>query len=401
MNLSFYDPNPPVNDYLAIMYFGELRKFCADKGIPVEEIEDLMTVKNSTVLVNASHLIEGVIPRLKENGNTVISFDINDNTYFTDVVPEDDMVLIDLIFKVAGLQKTESSYELVIDDDLNYIRKKFKFRDGNWGRYFDVLESGRIRPLPHVPWGPVIADEVSWEERSQRSPVLLRGSHQYLRVHLYLHLLMNGLVDKRSMFPGSMYIHQFCDVCKATFKKHGRLTYENLTDSPCRLDRWRGDVNQSEWNNGCLPRYFDLATMFEEKHGGMNFKMIEDALDGMWTNGWQNTILNRYLFYADHKWVFSIYTPPRFWEAAGSGTVNFINQRTRDQEQFPKIEEYVHYVPYKDDYSDLSKVRDITKSEFEYISNNALKLYSTWIKPARYRVSDNLLQHIVDEISNA
>jgi len=394
MKLSFYDPAPPKNDYLAIIYLREIRKFCIDKGIPIEDISDLITVKNSTILLNATWLEPGVIIRLKENGNILIAFDINDNTYFTDCVPEEEVLHIDLIFKIAGLQKTKESYEMIIDNDLNYSMEKQKFRGGNWGKYFEVVDADKIRPLPHPPWKPIITDAVSWEDRNKF--VLLRGSHQYLRVHLYLQLLKRGLVDGNSMFPSSEYIHQYCDGCKKAYKDHGRITYANLTDTPCRLHQW--EPGGGHWNNSCVPRYFDMARMFNDKYGGIDFDLIEKAFDGRWLNDWLNTILNRYLFCADFKWIFSIYTPPRFWEAASARTINLVSKRINDQEMFPKVEENVHYFTYKEDFSDLEEVRDLTKEQFEFITHNCFELYNIWIKPGKYRVAENLLQYIIDEI---
>jgi len=400
MKLSFYDPEPFKNDYLSIVYLIELRKFCVDNGISIEDIQDLMTVRNSIVLVHFAYLENGVITRLKENGNTIISFDINDHTYFTDCVSHDEIMQIDRIFKIAGIQKTESSYEVQIDDDLNYSRKKMTFRGGNYGKYFDVVAADKMRPLPHAPWNPVVSDPVPWQDRNKL--VLLRGSHQYLRVHLFLHLVKNGLVDQMSMFPASMYTHQYCDGCVQAYKDHGRITYENMTDTPCRLKYWKGNFmdDADAWNNKCVPRYLDLAKMFHEKHGGFDVYLFERAFDAQWSTDWMNTILNRYLFYADFKWIFSIYTPPRFWEAAGAGTINLVTERLIDQEQFPKIEKDVHYLTFKEDFSDLNSVRDVTREQFEEISNNCLDLYNTWIKPERYGISENLLKHIMEEIEN-
>ena len=397
MKLSFYDPAPSKNDYLTVIYLREICKFCMDNGIPVEDVSDLMTVKNLTVILNASWLEPGVITRLKENGNTLVTFDINDNTYFTDCVPEDEVLSIDLIFKVAGLQKTKESYEMVIDDDLNYSREKQKFRNENWGKYFEAVFNNKIRPLPHPPWGPIVADNIPWEDRNKLA--LVRGGHHYLRVHLYLQLLKRGMVDGDSMFPSSMYAHQYCDGCKKAFQDQGRITYANLTDTPCRLRKWK--PGGGEWNNSCVPRYLDMARMFDDKYGGIDFNLVEEAFNGHFVNDWLNTILNRYLFYADFKWIYSIYTPPRFWEAAGARTINLVSERLNDQELFPKIEENVHYFTYKEDFSDLDRVRDLTKEQFEFITHNCFELYDHWFKPDRYRVSSNLLQYIIDEIGES
>ncbi len=398
MKLSFYDPNPVKNDYLTIMYLRELRKYCVDKGILIEDIDDLMTVRNRTVLLNANHLVTNVITILKENGNKIISFDINDNTYFTDCVPEDEVLDIDLIFKISGVQKTEESNELFVDDDLNYTMKKIKFRGGSWGKYFEATALDKVLPLPHPPWLPIEVDPVGWQDR--QNLVLLRGSHQYLRVLLYFQLMKKGVLAlDNSMFPGSMYVQQFCDGCKELFKEHGRITFANMNDTPCRTTNWSEGGGQ--WNNSCLPRYFDMAKAVDEKNSGLpfDFNAIEKAFDGAWVVGWLNTILNRYVFNADYKWIFSIYAPPRFWEAAGVGTINLVSERINDQVHFPAMREGEHYITYKEDFSNLADI-NVSQGEFEFISNNCLDLYNQWFKPGEYKISENLLQHIVNEIAN-
>uniref|UniRef100_A0A6M3LAD1 Uncharacterized protein n=1 Tax=viral metagenome TaxID=1070528 RepID=A0A6M3LAD1_9ZZZZ len=399
MKLSFYDPQPYRNDYLSIVYLKELRKYCVDKGILIEDIEDPLAVRNATILLNANWLEAGVITRLKENGNKIISFDINDNTYFTDCVPEDELLEIDRIFKVSGIQLTGESNELFVDNDLNYRMEKIKFRGGSWGKYFEAVALDKVRPLPHPPWMPIISEHVSWQDRHKS--VLLRGSHQYLRVLLFFQLIKKGLLalDGNSMFPASMYIHQFCDGCKAIFKQHGRITLGNMTDTPCRNNNWSEGGGQ--WNNSCIPRYLDMAVAVNAKNDGVpfDFNLIEKAFDGRWETDWLDRIANRYLFNADYKWIFSIYAPPRFWESAGAGTINLVSERINDQEHFPAMKDGEHYVTYKEDFSNLGAV-SVSREEFEFITNNCLGLYNQWIKPELYKVSKNLLQHIIDNIEN-
>jgi len=412
MKLSFYDPEPFRNDYLSIMYFGELKKYSLMRGIDTEVVEDL-NIKNSTILLNGRYLSPDTIIRLKEDDNFIVAFDINDNTFFTDV---DDaygtstaVMHIDLMFKVAGLQRTLQSYDPFIDDDLNYSRKKVPFRGGNWGSYFDFLDSGRMKSLPYPPWYPIHVDQVPWEKRNGLT--LLRGSHQYQRAHLFFHLLKAGLIDKNTKFQGEAYVFQYCDDCKMAFKKHGRMTYDYLESHPdmyCRLKNWKGGsglpyrfMGNPEWNNSCLPRYMDMAVMFQEKHGGLDMSMVEDAFNGIFQPIWMNEILNRYSFYADIKWIYSIYEPPRFWEAACAYTINLVPERTRDQDTFPQLLPDEHYVTYKEDFSDLKEVTNITKEKFCHITNNCYDLYNKWIRPEDYALSTNLLQHILNEIEGA
>lgn len=119
-------------------------------------------------------------------------------------------------------------------------------------------------------------------------------------------------------------------------------------------------------------------------------------------NSWRNKILNRYLLFADFKWIFSIYAPPRFWEGAEAHTVNLVPERMNDQEFFPVIQEDVHYVTFKEDFSNLKEVCSISQEKFEFVTHNCFELYKKWIqKKEDYRVSPSLLAHILQEIEQA
>jgi hypothetical protein len=381
------------------MYFNELKKFCSDNNITVEDIPDLNVVKNSIVLTNGHWLTKGVIPDLKNNGNTIVSFDINDHSSFISTIPDDEIMAIDLIFKVAGIQKPVNSFEMMIDDNLNYTRERQPFIGGNHAKYFEVINSGKVRALPHIPWGPTATEKVGFHDRKKL--VVVRGGHHYQRVHLLLNLLSKRLADQSSMFVGSMYVHQYCDGCKQAFKSHGRIKYSNLTDTPCRLKYWTsGFSGNGSWNNQCIPRYLDLAKLFNEKHGGLDFDMIEKVFDGMFVPNWLHSILSRYVFYADIKWIYSIYAPPRFWEAAGARTINLVPERMNDQDHFPPMQVNEHYLTYREDFSDLQEVIEGLNQEwFELITESCFDLYDKWIRPGRYRASERLFRHIVEEIN--
>ena len=49
-----------------------------------------------------------------------------------------------------------------------------------------------------------------------------------------------------------------------------------------------------------------------------------DTLNGEKTNFSQKD----YILYGDFKWIYSIYAPPRFWEAAQTKTINLVNAIT-------------------------------------------------------------------------
>ena len=410
MTLSFFD-KPIKNDYFTLMYRAELCKYCKRIGVQTNDIDDLMTVQNAIVLTLGENLTPEVIVRIKENNNFLVVFDINDNSVLTHTYGAfDEVLLIDLIFKIAGIQTTQESYEMHIDHELNYTRRKKRFQEGAWGKYFDMVAANKVRSLPYPPWDLTTVDIAPWEERNKLA--LIRGGHHYQRVHLFLHLLSLGMLDESSLFPAREYAFQFCEDCKNIFKKSdfqdGKVTFERLKKYPnisCRLKNWKYDfnVNCGLWNNSCVSRYYDLAELFRNKYGGFELSAVERAFSGAFTNNsWRNKILNRYLLFADFKWIFSIYAPPRFWEGAEACTVNLVPERTNDQEFFPEIQEDVHYITYKEDFSNLEEACGVDQEKFEFITNNCFELYNTWIaRQDDYRVSPNLLQHILDEIEQA
>ena len=145
-----------------------------------------------------------------------------------------------------------------------------------------------------------------------------------------------------------------------------------------------------------------MAVIFNEKYGGVDIDLVQNIFNGKFITNWFDTILNRYMFYADMKWIFSIYTPPRFWEAAGAHTINLSPERLNDQEQFPAIKDGVHYLSYKEDFSNIKEVIEgITQEQFEFITQNCFAIYKEWILPNKYSISDKLLQYIIDGIERS
>jgi hypothetical protein len=129
---------------------------------------------------------------------------------------------------------------------------------------------------------------------------------------------------------------------------------------------------------------------------------VEKALNGRVLSVIQfYTILSTYLFYADYKWIFSVYAPPRFWEAAQAKVINVVPRRTNDQSYFPEMKEGDHYITFDEDFSDLDNLKDIKKEKFEHITNETKALYDKWIHGTQYGISENLIKHILEEIENA
>lgn len=404
MSVVFYDPKPVRNEYFTLMYLNDLCRLYREEHIEIGEINDLWSVENLVVITLGDHLTPELIVRIKENNNFLVVFDINDNSALTHTYgSSDEALLIDLIFKVSGIQKTKDSYETWIDNDLNYTRKKVVFQGGNWGKYFDLVDAGKIRSLPYPLWDTNKVDNIPWENRHKLA--LVRGGHHYYRVHLFLHLLLLGFVDGSSVFPASEYRNQFCTDCQKAFNEEGWVSFEYVKNHPemlCRLKNWEYDfnVNGGHWNNSCIPRYYDLASLFHAKHGGFDLGSVEQAFKGAFDNtAWKNEIMNRYILYADCKWIFSIYAPPRFWEAAEAHIINLVPERMNDQSFFPELKEGVHYITYKEDFSNLWEVCSIGKAKFEYITQNCYELYDEYIVGRDgYRTSKNLLSWILQQI---
>ena len=410
MKISIYDPQPYKFPWLSNIYLNSIRSYREALGQPLTEIEDVNAVKNSVVIICSDYLAPDLIVRLKENHNFIVDFDINDNTDVTYTYRyADEMNLIDLIFSVSGVQKETHSFDSFVREDLSYTRVKTQFVTNKF--YFPMVAEGRILPLPHVPY--TCHDRVQvipYENR--RKKAIVRGGHHYFRVHLALNLLSRGLLDGNSGFPGKMYRHQYCDECKEAFRTQKKMTYAYINehpDMPCRLKNWPHGLSKQvgHWNNSCLPRYFDLAAMYSKKYGlgGYGLDTIEEIFHTSFVAEpvWIGRVLNEAIVFADHKWVFSINIPPRFWEAAMAGTIAMFAERTNDQEYFPSMKDGEHYLTYKEDFSDLEKIGDITREQFDMITRNAGELYDKWIKPtsAARKISDNLTVHILTEIERA
>ena len=105
--------------------------------------------------------------------------------------------------------------------------------------------------------------------------------------------------------------------------------------------------------------------------------------------------------YADMKWIFSIYAPPRFWEAAAAHTVNYVPCRTGDQDHFPAMTLGEHYLIYNESFSDLDRVLDLPESTYQRIADNTYGLYDKWIKNGgEHMLSNNLMDHIMGKIED-
>jgi hypothetical protein len=358
----------------------------------------LKKYRNETILIDAESLTPEMIVLLKENQNRIVAFDINDNSVFCYSYSDSPAILdVDMIFKVAGIQKTNHSYETMIDENCEYglISKRF-MSPVNWVYYRSLKEENRIHPLPYVLWENYNVPNTPY---SHRSPlVLVRGGHHYNRVHLLFNLMKFNLVDSNSVFNTRGYIGQYCDVCRDTFL-NGRMTYDSVVSHPssCRLVRpfpMEYFQSRGDWNNSCPSRYFEMAEIM-----GLDRGRVEDALNGSYVGITDYyDILNKYLMYADLKWIFSIYAPPRFWEAAAAHTINLVPIRTNDQDYFPEMIDQEHYLTFSEDFEDLDLVSEVYEKSYQRIVDNTYDLYDRWIKSGQYMLSTNLMDHIMSKI---
>lgn len=387
---------PTKNDYLRIVYFESLLAYRSD----IKRIDSLDGIKNETILIDAEHLTPSIISKLKNEGNRICAADINDNSVFCYSYSDSLSILdVDMVFKVAGIQKTNHSMNTVISNDCSYsLQPKQFMSEDNWNVYETLKSLNRIHSLPYVLWENYEVPNIPYKDRKKL--VLVRGGHHYLRVHLLFNLIKKGLVDQNSLFNTRGYLHQYCDPCKKILTE-GSMTIDKIREKPSACS-FPVDLDfppeyfqdRGDWNNGCPTRYFEMAEIMDVDRG-----MVENALNGSYAHmSDYYDILNKYTLYADLKWIFSIYAPPRFWEAATAHTVNLVPRRTNDQDYFPKMIEGEHYITFSEDFSDLSTIWDFNVNDYLAISENCYSLYDHWIKAGQFKLSVNLMNHIMAKI---
>lgn len=407
--LALYDPHPPRNDYLSRIYFDSIQNYSNDHGYRIPQISSLTDVRDCTVLIHGDYLTPEMILRLKENGNKIVSFDINDSSWLMGSYRgKPECTAIDLIYKVAGIQKKNVCQDYRIDSDFNFSLVDVPFEsEANWKIYSQMAESGILRSLPYVPWqhyepGPL----KPFSERSGK--IICRGGNHFARFMVFLHLMMHGKADNLCSFVTEPYFSdtmnpdfRYCDSCRAEHKQHGKSRDMMVLDnSQCKSPApWFGNLdfsNPNLWNNRCPRSFFWLADKFNDRYGAKDVPFVERVLNGSFEDPETFTkALSQATGYTDLKWIYSIYAPPRFWEAANTGTVNFLPARTNDQTYFPHIEEGKHYLTFREDFRDFRP--EISEAEFVKIITNCRDIYEAWIKPGKYKIHENLVKKIFEE----
>lgn len=419
MRLSIYDPSPPCNEYATRMFLGPLRSYCADHGIETVLLDDPETVHDAIVVIVGDRLSHERIARIKENGNKLIVFDINDSSYISttygasSLVPE-----IDLIFKISGVPNKNTTLEPSIGANFNIASSEVKYLpDDEWEK-FQALRP-KIKPLPYVLWTPLAPAHYSPAPASERTgKVLVGGGSHFWRVILFFKLVQKGLNDPASQFATDAYFvdsmtpqFRYCDTCRAEKKAIGRTPYNAVRDpSQCASPgAWgkpedivggpgTGKSPFGHFNNSCPAAFFWWAKQYEHHSGPLN-DSIERALNGRFRPAEDFlSSLCRASYYADYKPLNTIYAPPRFWEAASVGTVNLYPKRTADQDHWPHMEADVHYLTFPEDMSSFEFPDDIRWGE---VSRAAYDLYENKIRGTRYPIATALLKHIFSNIEEA
>lgn len=416
-NSVIYDPSPVKNDYLTPLYFESLYGYMRERGIQVDFLtEGLLGIRDKNILINAQHLTPEIITKLKNSGNSIFSFDINDSSWPCDTYSHNDaMEDINVIFKVSGIQDTQVSENIVVNDDFTYSTTPKVFLEGeHWERFDRMNKAGRLLSLPY---GLLNSNSLNrmppYEERSKTC--LIRGGNHYLRFNLFLNLLRQGLMGLNSGFLTSDYFEEgmnpqfrYCDDCRSVKRSTGKVSINdyaarrpwNCNRAGCDLIEAKNNLNDCNFfNNRCVPLFYWITEQFEKTHGPVDKSLVENALNSRRVSETDLMIqLALSLFYGDFKWIFSIYAPPRFWEAARTKTISLVPAFTKDQTHFPEIKENEHYIAYSQDFSDINKLINVTKEQYDHITNNCFSLYNEYIKGDRYKIGYKLMDHIISKI---
>lgn len=417
MKIAIYDPEPLANSYLTIKYFEPLLKYGKDNGRDISKIDSFDNVKNSSVLAESRFYTPEIIVRLKNNGNKVILFDINDSSYINQITKLGD---IDLIFKFSGIQQTRESNELRISDQFEYsVQERYFMPDeAEWNMYVLLRDTDRLVSMPYAPFYHCDVEHIPYENKKKKA--VIRGGNHYIRYHLFLMLLKHGLINKDSAFTTSVYFTKqmdkfriFCPDCRDAFEKYGKLSYDYYKSRPrwgCNNPFMDWQVEELEdgffqnsqthrWNNRCVPSFYRLTQEFEKYHGAVNWALVENALSSDFLKDKDfYEVIKLNLLYGDYKWLFSVDIPPRFWQGVNAKTINLLPAWTKNQKQFPELKDGEHYISFNEDLSGLESIADITKEQHDHITNNCFELYNKYIKCDKYLAATGLMDYVFENL---
>ncbi len=408
MRLQIYDPRLK-HDYVSKMYFDPMLEFAQDNGMDVQRASNLVPTTGVGMICDADYLTPQVILHFKENDCQLFGFSCIDSAYLPEVLRySPDMLMVNRLFMVSGVPAKNFSNATLIDGQFNIATEKRKYLpDDAWSNFDFMRERGAIQSLPYLIWNRIpIPQRRSFEDL--RPSILFRGGAHFLRVIAFFMALKNGCADEESGFWLRDYFREdmnpqfrYCDECRREFAFHGMYPLGVGTGDECKsIAKWGDELDLSNpgvWNNRCPKSYYWLAEQFAARHGAIDMDKLCRAMNFESAPEEQHRrTVGSTRFYADCKWEFSIYAAQRFWEAASVGTINLLPRRANDQDYFPAMRDGEHYMTFSDDLSDVSA--DISKEQFEHVSENAYQLWKKWIKPDKYITNTNLLQHIFDTI---
>lgn len=400
--IAIYEPHPPENLYLSSIFYPSL----VETGKAEIIWEGLHLLKNRIVIINSNLLNATHIDTLKGNGCRIVVFDINDHSTITHTYRYSGKIKdIDLIFKVAGLQMVQTSKELRIKLPWSYETFDLPFcGDEEWKEYCFMRDTGRMLSLPYVPWDATYCTDIKLPKINK---ILVRGGNHFLRYIMFLHMVHSSLVDDNSGFFASCY--PACPRCR----KAGHIPYGGYKDWFVGCDykdlEWSKGTpphlfneGRGAWNNKCIPSFYALADIFQEAFGLIDMNLVDKALHKSFIGDYSfYDMLSNYAFFADYKWIHSIYAPPRFWQAVMCGSVNIISNRAGDQVNFPPLIAGEHYLTFEEDFSDISKFSNFDMSEWMRIAKNAMDAFREYIyTPTRHSLSRKLSGYIIEKIDS-
>lgn len=404
-----YDPKPPRHDYLSPMYFAPMRAYASRNGIPLCDAVVLSDIKNSTVCCLADYLEPEVVSNLKNNGNKIVGFSVTDSSYVAPSCREaHNLVNIDLMFMLTGIQNVNHGNELVIDKDFKVGLETRQFLpDKDWDMFDYMHRIGKLQSLPYVHWERQPEVEArTYNLRSQKA--LIRGGHHMRRFILALKLMQIDKLDINSGFVTFPYFqesmnpqYRYCEGCRNSWRRGKRYPFfgnEKCTCPDQPLD------NLGKWNNISPSKFCDFSIHFLGRDE-VTFKhhpAIEKLMNGEWLPQKRHLeMLARITMTSDLKWMFSIYAAQRFWDAAMVGCINVLPSRTGMQDYFPVMNPFEHYLTYSEDLANSLKLEyafDVTEKSYNQVSRNAKELYDGWMRPTEYAINTNLLRHIFSKI---
>lgn len=403
-----YDPKPPRHDYLSPMYFAPMRAYASRNRIPLSDAVVLSDINNSTVCCLADYLEPHVVSQLKNNGNKIVGFSVTDSSYVSQCCRAGkDLINIDLMFMLTGIQKINEGSEMVVDKDYKIQLEKRQFLpEEDWAVFHMMDTAGRLQSLPyvHAERQPHVASQ-PYYARSQKA--LIRGGHHMRRFILALKLIRFDRLDINSGFVTFPYFQdsmnpqfRYCDSCRDKWKQQRRYSFDGKLGKKGQCTNTAFNVDPIDlsdlgsWNNKCPESFFAVASEFN-----VPMEQVERLLNGEWLPQQRHLeMLARITFTSDLKWLFSIYAAQRFWDAAMVGCINVLPSRTSDQKYFPVMNPFEHYRIFREDMRLLPMEFEIDERTYNQTAQAAKSLYDEWMRPTEYHINTNLLRHIFSKI---